>query len=191
MKKILLITLLFITAKTNAQTLKPIDSFLGIKFGSSYATVSAAVKAKGGILDAPASTPTLMVFNNVSLGSRKSDYFFVRLIDDKAYTAYFIFKPELEPQLLDYYNSLITDVSEFYGKSVPVKNFKQPYEEGDGFEVQAIKTGNAEYVNFWTYEKNRIYATTKNDGTIALMYTDGNLSEIAEAKKKEKEKAEF
>ena len=191
MKKLLLFVFSFIVVTASAQTLKPIDSFLGIKFGSSYATVSSAIKAKGGIIDAPSSTPTFLVFNNVSLGGRKSEYFYVSLIDDKAYAACFVFKPELEPQLLDYYNSLIKNVSEFYGKSVPVRNFKQPYQEGDGYEVQAIKTGNAEYVNFWTYEKNRIYSATKNNGTVILMYTEGNLSEVAENRKKEKEKAEF
>ncbi|MBD1394604.1 hypothetical protein [Mucilaginibacter glaciei] len=190
MKKLLLITFLFFAFHAKSQTTKPIDSFLGIKFGSSVAEVTAALKNRGGKIS-PGASPTLLSSSNISLGSRKAESFFVMFIDDKAYGAYFVFRPELEPQLIDYYNSLVSDISDVYGKGKSHKTFKQPYEDGNGFEVQAITTGNADYETIWTNENNKIFATIESDGSVVLIYSEGNLTEKATKQGKEKEKADF
>jgi hypothetical protein len=67
MKKTLLIALLLIPffGFSQTQTTKPIDGFLGIKFGSSKAVVLAAMKAKGAVLDKSDADPTVLTFHNV------------------------------------------------------------------------------------------------------------------------------
>jgi len=193
MKKISLIVLLFIAAKTNAQTAKPIDSFLGIKFGTPTAQVLATLKAKGGIVDKENSKPNGYFFDNLSLGHRKSIFVIVKFVDDKLYEGDFYFEAELKPKTIEYYDELMADVEEVYGKGRSFKTFKQPYEAGDGFEVQAITTGNAEFTTYWDTEGNPgvINERINSKAQIILTYQDRELVKIAVDKQKTKEKADF
>jgi len=77
MKKILLIALLLTPLLGFSQTTKPIDGFLGIKFGSSKAVVLAAVRAKGGKYVKEYSNSQKLAFSNVNLGTRESTAFLV------------------------------------------------------------------------------------------------------------------
>ncbi|HEK20987.1 MULTISPECIES: hypothetical protein [unclassified Mucilaginibacter] len=174
------------------QTLKPIQGVLGIKFGSDLATVTEAVKTKGGVINRAGSKPDRLFVENISLGTKKSEYVIFLFIDNKMYGAAFVFKPELKPQLVDSYNALVKDISSVYGEGRSVKDFKPPYEEGDGYEVQAITTGNASFLTYWINDdKSQINIMPQPDGTILLGYKDGKLGKLATEKDQEKEKADF
>jgi hypothetical protein len=91
MKKTLLIALLLIPFLGMSQTAPTIDGFLGIKFGSTKAAVTAALKARGAVLDKENSTATILAFENVKLGSRVANGFVTRFVDDHVYSATFSF----------------------------------------------------------------------------------------------------
>jgi hypothetical protein len=191
MKKLTLITLLLIPFLAVSQTTKPIDGFLGIKFGSDAATVKAAMKAKGGVFLASKSTTEILQFTNVKLGHRASSLFAVKLIDNKAYEADFFFDPELEAKIIDEYDALASDLNDVYGKGTASKKFKSPYTDGDGFEITAIKSGNAEYQTIWESGENTLSAEIDSDMSIELTYQNGPLIDKAVAKEKAKEKSDY
>src|ERR1700759_5645130 len=130
MKKTLFIALLLIPFLGIAQT-KPIEGFLGVKFGTSKADVIAALKAKGCILDEKDSKDDLLYFDNVKLGSHQASYLSVTFVDDKAYLADFYFKPEVEGDTFKVFNSIADDLNGVYGAGKFYQHFESPYNNDD------------------------------------------------------------
>jgi len=191
MKKILLIALLLFPCFGFSQTTKPIEGFLGIKFGSSKADIVAAMKAKGAIF-ATNSTDDVLYFNNVSLGSRTTTAFGVRMLNNQAYEAVFMFKAEEGPKTIEYYNSLVNDISEIYGQGKSVRKFRTTFSDGDGYELTAIQTGNADYYTLWTSDnKNRISVEINSKLDVSVFYDDVALKDQATAKQKAKESSDY
>lgn len=181
------------TVFAQAQTTKPIDGFLGIRFGSMSEQVIATLTAKGAVLDKSNSKETELTFDNVKLGNRKVKEFWVRLVNNKVYEADFYFQDDLEAKTIEYYNALVIDISGVYGTGKSIKNFKQPYQDGDGYEITAIKSGNADYKTLWIDDatKNSIMITIGADTEIALAYQDNSLVNTAIDQQKEKNKSDL
>lgn len=199
MKKILLIALLLIPVIAFSQnTTKSIDGFLGIKFGTSRAAVLAAVKAKGGKL-AESSEADGLAFTNVHLGQREAAIFIVRFVDGKAYRAEFTFEPEDDYHAIEYYNGLVNDVNEIYGKGQSTKKFTSSFVEGDGHEVGALLIGAASIYTIWQSANNNLINASidkdEEDGStsleISLIYQDDALNNIYESKQKASSKSDY
>lgn len=196
MKKNLLIAVLFLIPFCGfSQTTKPIDGFLGIKFGSTKAAVTAAIKARGGKLN-EASKGNNLAFDNVSLGHRKVDFLIVRFIDDKAFEADFTFTPQDDNHAVEYYNGLVSDINEIYGKGESTKKFTSAFKDGDGHELAALITGAAEFNTLWqaANENNieaKIIKTDDNDLNIELDYQDDKLTGQAVSKQKAQDKGDY
>jgi len=191
MKKSLLIALLLIPFLGFSQTTKPIDGFLGIKFGTSRADVIIAIKAKGGVL-LDQSTQDRLIFTGISLGSRSTYYFEADMVNDKAYQGTFVFKPENDPAALTDFSSLSADISEIYGKGKAYRIFKSPYKDGDDDEISAIRGGYATINTSWGKDKdNSISLYITNKLTIMLSYQDAALSAEATAKQKTNAKSDL
>jgi hypothetical protein len=184
MKKTLLITLLLIPFLGISQTKKPIDGFLGIKFGSTKAAVIAAMKAKGAVLDKENSKANNLDFNNVKLGRRTTVDFDVAFVDNKAYSAAFMFRAADDPHTVQYYNDLVNDINEIYGKGTSTLDFKAPYKAGDSDEELAIESGNADIFTDWQSGDFSMQASITNKFQIILLYQDDKLDAQAKAKEK-------
>jgi hypothetical protein len=184
MKKTLLIALMLIPFLGICQAKKPIDGFLGIKFGSSRATVLAAMKAKGATVDKENTGADHLDFNNVKLGGRKAVDFLVSFLDNKAYSAIFMFKAEDDPHAVQYYNGLVNDINAIYGKGTSTLDFKPPYKAGDSDEELAIESGNAEIFTDWQSGNFSMQAKITNKFQIVLFYQDDKLDAQASAKEK-------
>src|SRR5581483_6987501 len=122
--------------------------FLGIKFGSSKAAVIAAIKARGGIINKAGNADNL-AFDNVTFAHRKVDFLVVRFVDNKAFEADFTFTPQDDNHAIEYYDNLVNDVNEIYGKGEATKKFSDPYKDGDGHEMSALMIGAADYSTLW------------------------------------------
>jgi hypothetical protein len=193
MKKTLLIALLLIPLLGISQTKKPIDGFLGIKFGSSRPAVIAALNAKGGVLYKKETTADMLVYKNIKLGHRDAGLFVVRFIDGKSFEADFVFDPGEDAHTLEYYYSLVNDINENYGAGDSKKTFKDPYndEDEDNIKINAITHGNAKYVTYWKSNNNFIKAVIGESLAVTLVYQDGGLANQAEGRQKEKEKSDY
>jgi hypothetical protein len=181
MKKILFIALLLIVPFIGfSQTTKPIDGFLGIKFGSSRAEVTEAMKAKGAVLN-PSNNVDGLYFTNVTLGDQKSRGCLVLFFNDKAYEANFLFRAEVDDKSIDFYTNLVNEINGVYGSAESHKVFKSTFHDGDGYEITAIQQGDADYYTYWHSDKNFINAHITVKLAILVAYVDGPLSEQATA----------
>jgi len=192
MKKILLITLLFIPLFNLAQTTKPIDGFLGIKFGSSKAVVLAAIRAKGGVYDKSNSNQDMLYFENVKLGHRESIALTVRFVNDKTYEADYVFATDVEAKIPGYYADLVKDLNDVYGQGKTTRNFTSPYQEGDGNELLGLSAGKIDFHTKWMDEnKNFIEAFITTEMHVELDYVDESLAAIYRTQQKAKEKSDY
>jgi len=192
MKKTLLIALLLISFLGFSQTTKPIDGFLGIKFGSSRTVVLAAVRAKGGEIDKSYNDADALVFDNVNLGHRTADVLIVKFIDNKSFDAEFDFKPEVEAKVISDYDDLVTDLTEVYGKGQDTKNYTLPYKEGDGETLLGLSAGKIDFNTLWLADnKNALEVSISTDMQVELTYQDSKLFDEAVARQKSKDKADY
>ena len=174
MKNLVLITLFLMPFLGISQTTKPIEGFLGIKLGSSEADVIAAMKAKGCTPSDGGDSKKLVFQTNIKAGPRSALQLTVLFFNDQAFDAQFFFKADQEPQSVEYYNSLVNDISDVYGKGKSQRTFKSPYEAGDGHEISALEGGYADFETIWRSDnKNGIgvfIQAIKDDLYIILEY---------------------
>ena len=190
MKKTLLIALLLIPFFGISQTTKPIDGFLGIKFGASKAEVIATVNTKGGTLD-DESTDIDLYFANVSLGHRPAKYLHVKLFNGNAYSGIFVFEPENEASTIGYYDGLVSDIAGAYGKGKPTVIFNDPYKAGDGYETTALSESKGFMYTNWKSNDTSIQININTKLSVVLIYTDDKVAAQAAAAQKAKEKSDF
>jgi hypothetical protein len=194
MRKTLLIALLLIPFLGISQTKKPVDGFLGIKFGSSKEDVIAALKARGGVLSDGA-TDSKIRFTNIKLGPRQSEALRIYFVDNKMCQGSFYFTSEHDSEVIPNYKALVNDISDVYGKGNSISDFKPPYKEGDGDEIQAIKAGEATIYTDFKSDNNllqvKIVSTKDYDLFIVASYYDNTLVAEAQAKEKEKAKSDY
>jgi hypothetical protein len=190
MKKTLLITLLLIPFLGISQTTKPVDGFLGVKFGTNKAEVVAAMQAKGGKFDGVDKSGALY-FTGLSLGHRQIKIMVVKMFKDKAYYAALFFEPENEASTIGDYNSLASDISGAYGKGKPHVRFNDPYKLGDGLETQALAASEGQMYTDWQSGTNSIQVKITTKLQVLLIYSDDTTDALATAAEKAKEKSDF
>lgn len=171
-------------AVSNLPEKKSIDGFWGITFGASPADVKVAIAGKGGKFVADASTPDKLSFSDVIFTQRKVDLLSTKFVNSKFYEAALVFPELSDTQLIPVFNTIVSELVNVYGPAKITKSFEKPYEEGDGYEVTAIKSGKASYNAFWkTNNGNTITMQINKSGSISLFYTDSNLEKAKEAVK--------
>jgi len=192
MKNLLFITLFLTPFIGISQTTKPIEGFLGIKFGSSKAVVMAAMKAKGAIFDKENSDKDDLGFSNVKLGTRDALIFLVKFVNDKAFEADYIFDPEVEAKVIGQYNDLVDDIARIYGPGKKTKDYTSPYEEGDGYVLTGLGAGKVDFHTLWSdVNNNTIKASITIHMQVMLTYQDSVLTDEAISKQQDKEKSDF
>ncbi|MFB9842996.1 hypothetical protein [Mucilaginibacter ginsenosidivorans] len=186
MKKNLFVTLLLFTPLFSfAQTFKPIDGAIGIKFGDEGLKAKNIITAHGGEFDILGSHyPESLHFTHVNFGHFASELAAVKLFRGKVYEMGFIFRVDTGAKTISYYNDLVASLNKIYGEGKSTWDFKSPYTKGDGNEVEAIKTGNADVETLWIDKTNAIQVKIVPDAyVIMLTFQDSKVAEQANAKK--------
>ena len=162
-----------------AQT-KPIESALGVKFGASKESVQAIVKARGGTPDlSDSKNPNTLNYKNLKVGGRLTYSVTFQFVNNKVYQILIFFTSEKDPLSIDLYNDIRNDLVSVYGESEETRNFKSPYEKGDGYEITALKGGYATIEDLWLDPVNEtgIKLSINDILLIILRYQDGKLFE--------------
>lgn len=193
-KKTLLIALLLAPFLGISQAKKPIEGFLGLKFGSNKAVILAAMKAKGAVLDKTNSDADNLFFSNTKLGQRLADIFIVKFVNNKAFEADYIFKPEAEGKILLEYNALVADMTRVYGDGKGTYKYTSPYKEGeeDGDTFIGLQAGKIDYHTLWVdANSNSVEVRISTNMTVDLNYQDDKLTTEAIAKQNAKDKSDL
>jgi hypothetical protein len=183
-KAIFAVVLFLIPFCVISQTRKPIEGFSGIKFGSNAETIKTAFISNGAHFSADSSNAEFLAFMNVTVGSRKDVFVIVKLIDDRAYEADFVLYIDPETKIIEAYNNTIKEINESYGQGQSTKNFTLPYNDGDGKEIEAIKSEKAEYFTVWEDKNNNTSIETKIVKIdpallVSISYQNAELEDIA------------
>ncbi len=73
--------------------------------------------------------------------------------------------------------------SKKYGVPKSYEFFTSPFEDGEGQELEALKTGNCTYLSIYELENGRIIVSILKEGGVAAIYTDKINSELVEAER--------
>lgn len=149
-----------------SQTTKPITGFLGIKLGSNKIAVITAMRARGAKL--VGNEKNHVTFSNVKLGQNDVVLLLVNFVNNKAFQAVFMIKPDVEGHTLDVYNNLVDDYTNVYGTGKVVKDYTSPYEEGDGNTYLGLSSGKIKFNTTW-------YDVNNNGIVININPVDGDL----------------
>lgn len=197
MKKILFVALLFITNSIYSQTL---DSFMGIKFGTSRDSVKKIMLSKQGCtLNKESSGDDFMAFQNVKFAGREALFISFKFVDNKFHTSSVLFTSTLESKAIELYNDIKDELNEKYYKTESdFETYKYPYEKDDGHVETAIKIGKATFSSFWGFKNsndenitNYISLIISETLSIILSYQDSILLKIAIEREKQKNNADY
>ena len=167
-------------------------ALLGIKFGSSKATVMAAVKAKGGVYDKNNTTEEYLAFDNVKLGHRTAPAFLVKFVNNKAYMAVYVFSPDVEAKVIADYRDLVNDITGYYGIGAETKNYTYPYAPNDDNTLLGLSAGKIDFHTIWyDNNKNSIKVNITTDMVVHLTYQSDKLMNEFIDRQKAKEKGDF
>lgn len=73
-----------------------------------------------------------------------------------------------------------------YGEpSSDVHRFSNPYYEGDGYEMTAVRTNNVMYACSWNFDNGKITEMIFKEGSVILYYTDKINDSIREAQEQQ------
>ena len=137
------------------------------------------MKQKGGIKDEKYSTENHLVFNNVMVAGRESIFITLDFYKGQLFDINVFFMSILDPKTQELFDNIKGDIEGKYGKSQCIRTFRGIYKDGDGFEMQAIKTGNADVACFWMGFSggNTILMTITPTLAIKLNYQNASMAE--------------
>jgi hypothetical protein len=169
---------------------KTITAPIGLSFGMSVAQVKAAMAKKGAILDAKYSKKDRLIFNNVKVGPKTTDFIKLLFVDDKLFDVTMYYN-EIQGNLQKGFDQLKETLENKYGSGEYYRNFDSPYKDGDGYEMQAIKLGKGYISSYWTFKNASISLEIDETLAIKLGYQDSELSKIYFDRKKAKEASDL
>lgn len=115
------------------------------------------------------------IFMNYTKTTKEVWSLFINTID---YSSWFSLKTDFL-KLVDSYDSK-------YGTSLFLRKFDYPYEEGDGYELSAIKNQKCTYSNYWDFEKFNIMVNINQQCAITISYINKDAEAIYKSEQQSK-----
>jgi hypothetical protein len=167
---------------------------MGITFGLNTNTVQSLMEKKGALVKTLKNGKLLIT--NVTMGTKKPDMVICEFINNKLFDISIYFSPTVEAKTQELYDEISGIIVSKYGAGESYRRFKGIYSDGDGYEMQAVKLGNADIVTYWSkfINKNAIALQIyplNNSLCVKLTYQDDRLAAEAEKQQAVKDKAEF
>ena len=195
MKKLLFLGLMvIITNSLIAQSEQTeLAGALGLTFGMNATSVKDIMGKKGSTLRE--ATPEIITYENVQIGTKKADLLSFHIVNDKLHTIKALFISEIEAKTQDIYDDLKNILASKYGEPKSYRDFTDPYKNGDGYEMQAVRLGKAAIESYWSFKNDKVIAleirALKTEMYVSLVYQDSKLFEEVKAKQGIKNKADF
>ncbi len=178
---------------TQARTL---DDFLNIKWGASKAEAKRIMLQRPGTtFDAENSTDEALIFNGGEFAGRPVSFILLRFSGEGLHTATVYIKADRRDHdvVMPIYRGIKELLQRKYGDpDHDFYFFKDPYEEGDGYESTAISVGKAVISAYWFFdpsvgseEQNVISVSVDPDFYVIVAYQNGAMVSRAIEKQKE------
>lgn len=181
-----------------SQTNEAPDGAAGVKFGMSLAQVKSIWNTKGTIYqDYTVTIPKIGIvfYKNLKVGTKTFDMASASFVNNKLYMIELSLFPESDVFAQLEYDNLKEVIESKYGKGRSIRRFNGIYEDGDGYEMQAIRVGQGRIVTQWSFEpvsivKLEIKPLSENV-YVSLGYISVSLGEEADKLKEQKNVIEF
>ena len=150
--------------------------FLGISWGSSKEIFKESMlKREGVTFDETNSEENILIFDGGTFGGDSVAYITSFFFQNQLAKVLVVFKPKKQ-DVIPTYTQWVANLSGKYGKPTSAyKTFTTPYEEGDGYETQAIENGKADYSSYWLFKVAEKPDTQRNGMSLEI---EDNLSII-------------
>jgi hypothetical protein len=171
----LFLPIMFVSTSASAQdsiqsapveTHKTLSGFQGVAWGDTVVKARSVLDKKF-TYDARHSDPKTLVYSGGQMGGRDISMLLL-LFGKGGFTKAAVYFDAKESRVIDDYNEFKSMLSAKYGEpSNDFKFFESPYEEGDGYETQAIRLRKATFASYW-----RFPVPGKEDNILGLKITD-------------------
>lgn len=194
MKKTIVLFALLLSNIALAQSPAP-DGFWGVKWGTAIAETKKIVLSKPGVKFSKSTDGDALIFENGTWGAFKPSLSVFVHGDEGMHTGKVVIEPSLEAKVFEMYDDVVRELTSKYGAPKHVfKNFTKPYEEGDGYELSAVKLGKATYSTYWMLgDKDSILICTEitESASVRVTYQNAVLSGKANEKVKKSNQSEY
>lgn len=126
----------------------------GLKFGMSPNEVKALWSTKGKLSEAYTPLQAAVgsiLFKNLKVGTETFDIAVVKFVNMKLYDIILSKIPYSDGFAQDIYDNLQEILITKYGNGSSIRHFEGIYEDGDGYEMQAVKLGEATIATYWDF----------------------------------------
>lgn len=150
----LCLTALLFSLTVHSQTSEAPDGVAGLKFGMTLSEVKAAWNTRGLLYQdyqTIKSTIGSIVYLNLSVGTETFDIGVAKFIDNKLYEVILSKIPLQDSFAQDVYFGLLSILASKYNNGSLHREFRSPYKEGDGYEMQAVRMGKADIYAVWNF----------------------------------------
>jgi hypothetical protein len=174
--------ILFVLIMVNSFSLyaqSDLTGAMGLTFGMNKNAVKSNILKRSGTFETTKGG-TLMI-TNITMDSKNPVMVMCKFVNLKLFEISVYFIPSLEVKTQELFDEISGIVESKYGKGQSLRTFKGIYKDGDGFEMQAVKTGNGSIATSWSgfNNNNIIYLEiySLNDNLyVRLIYRDGKLA---------------
>ncbi len=177
-----------ITIPTGSDSsIRSIDGFWGIKFGSTKTIAKSIMQEKG--LTIASEKSDYIVYTGGRWSGEKIKELYLEFIEGKFYKGIVVIDITNEGFVFSTYNSIKKKIDDKYFNTYrSIEKYDYPFEKGDGHEITAIRSGKANIVSNWKMDNDTsITVLIPDDLNTTIYYTDLSLERIANNKKLEKE----
>lgn len=152
------------------------DGAAGVKYGMSPSEVKAIWRTRGTLYqDYELTQPKLgsIFFTKIKVGSVTFDIGGAKFVNDKLYEIALSKLPNEDAFAQTIYDELKDILMSNHQNGQSIRRFESPYEDGDGYEMQAVRVGKGTIATYWIFEDSvislEIYPST-NGVSVRLQY---------------------
>lgn len=186
---------IFLMVNTSLSQEIVVDDFWGIPWGTKHSKVKEMMAKKEGLtIDKVNSDTATLIYDGGEFAGKPVEFISINAYSATGmHTATVVFDAPIESKVIDQYDDIKEKLIKKYGKPTnDYKFFTDPYEEGDGYETQAIRVGKGTFAAYWNFkstsgDKVSILLQITESLKVRLTYQNDILFNIYKTNKESKE----
>lgn len=171
MKKISLFCL-FMLLNLSGFTQEFPTGFWGIEFGATTGDVMRIMSQKEGVKYA-GDVDNCISFEGGKWAGQTISLLFFEFYEGRMVSATVLLEPSTKRYILTLFDNIVAMLNKKYYVTKKIsKEFKPPFEEGDGYETLAVESEKTFFCALWDFDYSQIGVLVLKDLKVAVTYTD-------------------